>query len=95
MELNKKTIRTLLIGAAGCIILYWLLHETERIAFLLRGGWAIISPFIIGAALAFVINVPMRAVERWISKIERDGLRRAVALLITLVIIFVVLIFSS
>ena len=91
MELNKKTIRTLLIGAAGCIILYWLLHETERIAFLLRGGWAIISPFIIGAALAFVINVPMRAVERWISKIERDGLRRAVALLITLVIIFVVL----
>lgn len=91
MELNKKTIRTLLIGAAGCIVLYWLLHETERMAFLLRGGWAIISPFVIGAALAFVLNVPMRAVERWISKIERDGLRRAIALLITLVIIFLVL----
>ena len=91
MELNKKTIRTLLLGAAGCIVLYWLLHETERLASALSVGWSILSPFIIGAAIAFILNVPMRAVERWFSKIGNTGARRAVAILVTLVIILLVL----
>lgn len=91
MELNKKTIRTLFLGAAGCIVLYWLLHETERITSVFRGAWAILSPFVIGAAIAFVINVPMRAVERRLSKIQKDGLRRALAIFITLILILLVL----
>ncbi|MBO5891640.1 MAG: AI-2E family transporter [Oscillospiraceae bacterium] len=91
MELNKKTVRTLILGAVGCIVLYWLLHETERITSVLRGAWAILSPFVIGAAIAFVINVPMRAVERQLSKIRKDGFRRALAIFITLVLILLVL----
>lgn len=92
MELNKKTVRALLLGAAGCIVLYWLLHETERIASVLRGAWTILSPFVIGGVIAFVLNVPMRAVERRLSKIQKDGLRRALAILITLVLILLVLV---
>ena len=91
MELNKKTIRTLLLGAAGCVVLYWLLHETERLASVLSIGWSILSPFIIGAAIAFILNVPLRAVERWFSKIGNTGVRRAVAILVTLVLILLVL----
>ena len=91
MEINKKTIRTLLFGAAGCVVLYWLLHETERLASVLKVGWSILSPFIVGAAIAFVLNVPLRAVERWFSKIGNTGVRRAVAILVTLVLIFLVL----
>ena len=92
MELNKKTVRALIIGAVGCIVLYWLLHETERIAAVLRGAWAILSPFVIGAVMAFVLNVPMRAVERRLTKIRKDGFRRALAIVITLVLILVVLV---
>ena len=91
MELNKKTLRTLILGAAGCIVLYWLLHETAKITTFLRGAWAILSPFFVGAAIAFVLNVPMRAVERRLSKIRKDGFRRALAIFITLVIILLVL----
>lgn len=91
MELNKKTVRTLLLGAVGCIVLYWLLHETERLASVLRVSWSILSPFITGAAIAFVLNVPMRAIERWFSKIENTGGRRALAILVTLLIILLVL----
>ena len=91
MELNKKTVRTLLLGAVGCIVLYWLLHETERLASVLRVSWSILSPFIIGAAIAFILNVPMRAIERWFSKIENTGGRRALAILVTLLIILLVL----
>ena len=91
MELSKKTVRNLLLGAVGCIVLYWLLHETERLTAVLRSGWSILSPFIIGAAIAFVLNVPMRAVERWFGKISNIGAKRAVAILVTLVIILLVL----
>ena len=91
MELNRKTVRTLLLGAVGCIVLYWLLHETERLASILGIGWTILSPFIIGAAIAFILNVPLRAVERWFTKIDNTSARRAVAVLVTLVLIFFVL----
>ena len=91
MEINKKTIRTLIFGAAGCVVLYWLLHETERLAAVLNTGWSVLSPFVIGAAIAFVLNVPMRAVERWLKGINNPGLRRAMAILLTFAIILLVL----
>lgn len=91
MELNKKTIRTIFLGAVGCIVLYWLLHETERLASVVRLGWSILSPFIVGAAIGFILNVPMRPVERWFGKIQNAGLRRAVAIIVTLAIVLLVL----
>ena len=91
MDINKKTVRSLILGAVGCIVLYWLLHETERLASVLKVAWSILSPFIVGAAIAFILNVPMRAVERWFAKIQSDGLRRAVSIIVTLAIILLVL----
>ena len=91
MEMNKKTIRTLILGAASCIVLYWLLHETERLTALLKSGLSILTPFVAGAVVAFVLNVPMRAVEKWLKGITKSGLRRALAILLTLLIILLVL----
>ena len=91
MELNKKTLRSIFLGVAGCILLYWVLHETEQVMAFLRTGYAIISPFIVGAALAFVLNVPMRSIERRLTKIKKNGARRALALVLTLVCILLVL----
>lgn len=91
MEINKKTLRTIFLGAGGCILLYWLLHETERLGMLLAGIGKVLSPFMIGAAIAFILNVPMRAIERWIKGIKKAGLRRAVAILLTLVAVGLVL----
>ena len=31
IELNKKNLERIFFGVAACIILYWLLHETERV----------------------------------------------------------------
>lgn len=95
MKLTAKEIRRILIwvflGASGCILLYWLLHETDRVqgffAFLSR----IFSPFGAGAALAFVLNVPMRGIERLLVKIKNTSLRRALAMLITFAAMILVL----
>ena len=91
MELNKKTIRSLLFGAAGCILLYWLLHETERLAAVLKTAGTVLAPFVIGAAIAFALNVPMRSIEKWLRKIEKSALRRACAIVLTLLAVIAVL----
>lgn len=92
MHIDKKTIRYLFIGGIGCILTYWLLHETERFSAFWHGFTGILSPFVIGATLAFILNVPMRAIEKHLKGIKRDGLRRAVAIILTFVALLLVLI---
>ncbi len=91
MEFNKKTIRNIFIGVFACIILYWILHETDRV----RNAYAIImgviSPFIIGSGIAFIINVPMRAFEGKLQKIANARLRRCVSLLLTVIALLLIL----
>ena len=90
MELNKKTLRNIFLVVSGCIILYWILHETERVSSVLGAVWGMFSPFAIGAAIAFILNVPMRAIERGLKGIRKDGARRAVAILLTLLAVLLV-----
>lgn len=91
MKIEKKTLRYVFIGVASCILLYWLLHETERVSAFLRDIYQLIEPFAIGAALAFVLNVPMRAIERGLKFMKKPGARRAVAILLTLLAVLLVL----
>ena len=91
MELNGKTLRRVFFGVAGCIVLYWLLHETASLMSLLHGITDILSPFIVGAALAFILNVPMRGYEGLLKKMAKPGLRRALALLLTVISVLLVL----
>lgn len=84
MQLDKKTLRSVFLGGAGCIFLYWLLHDTERLTQFVGNVGSLISPFVVGAALAFVLNVPMRAIERWLGRVKKPGLRRGLALALTL-----------
>ena len=92
MELNKKTRFRIFLCAAGCIVLYWLLHATERLGAILGTAWSVLTPFIIGAAVAFVLNVPMRCIERLLRGIKRPGLRRALAITLTLISVILVLV---
>lgn len=91
MEINKKTLKNIFLIAVGCIILYWILHETERLNAVLGVVGSILSPFLIGAGLAFVINVPMRRIESFLTGIKNAGARRAVAILLTIIVISLVI----
>lgn len=91
MNIDKKTLRSIFLGAFCCILLYWLLHETERVQSVLMVLKNIFSPFVVGAALAFILNVPMRGIERLLQKISHDGLRRGLALLLTFIALILVL----
>ena len=91
MELNKKAIKTVFFGVAGCILLYWILHETEKLTAAYEVVSGVLSPFVIGSVLAFILNVPMRRFERMLTAIKHLKLRRVVALLLTLLAVLIVL----
>lgn len=91
IELNKKTMLRIFFGVCGCIVLYWLLHETASVGNALSVILGIFSPFITGACIAFVLNVPMRAFEKLLSKIKKPGLRRGIALILTFIAVLLVL----
>lgn len=91
MEVNKKALRSLFGGVILCIVVYWLLHETDRVESVVKAFTGLLSPFVLGAALAFILNVPMRAIERLLSGISKPGTRRGLALLLTFVAIMLVL----
>lgn len=91
MHIEKKTLKNIFIGVGACIVLYWILHETGRVKSVLKVALEILSPFILGSALAFIINVPMRAIEKCLTKIKNDNLRRTVALLLTIICILLIL----
>lgn len=90
-EINKKTIFRIFLGVAACIILRWLLSERESVKLFLNTFLDILSPFILGGCIAFIANVPMRFFEGKLIKIQQAGLRRAVALVITFVVVTIVL----
>ena len=73
MEINKKTLKNLFIIVASAIVLYWLLHETERVRVVLNVLKGIFAPFVMGACLAFVLNVPMRAIEDLLQKMQKKA----------------------
>ena len=91
MHIEKRTLRNIFLGVFGCIILYWILHETARVKTTLDFVFNIIFPFFLGSALAFILNVPMRTIENLFRRIKNSSLRRATALLMTIFVLLLVL----
>ena len=91
MVLDKKTLRSVIFGAMACIVLYWILHETDRVIGVFNGVLSMFSPFIVGCGLAFVLNVPMRAFENSMEDVKKPGLRRLIAIVLTIVVFALIL----
>lgn len=91
MHIEKKTLRNVFIGVISCIVLYWILHETERVKSVYSVIKGVISPFVLGASLAFILNVPMRAIEGLFKGINNQKLRRLLAVVLTFIAVLLVL----
>ena len=93
MEWNKQKILELLAVVCGGVAFYTVVQNLPAVA--LGLGWLlrILAPFLLGGAIAFVLNVPMRAIERHLFPHSRKGrsLRRPLALVLTLVAVLGVL----
>lgn len=92
MHIEKKTVRNLFLIVVSAILLYWLLNDTEQVKSLWAGILGIASPFLVGAAIAFILNVPLRPIERSLGFIQNTGLRRAAAIILTFVVFVLVIV---
>ena len=91
LELNKKTLSRIFWGVCGCIVLYWFLHDTDRVKSITGTLSNVFSPFILGGVLAFILNVPMRFLENTpFKKVKNPVLRRSLAVVMTFIFLLLV-----
>ena len=93
MHIDKKLLQKLFLFVAGAIVFGWVLLDTERVRQMLDYIWSLLSPFAIGAIIAFVFNVPMRAIENQLEGIHKEGLRRGLSIIFTIAAMFLIIFF--
>lgn len=93
MMIDKKTMRKVFILIAACIAFGWLLLDTSRATAVFRYIWGLISPFVLGAGIAFIFNVPMRSIENQLEGMRKPGLRRTIAILLTIFALVLLIMF--
>ena len=91
MEISKKTMLRLFLVIAAGILFYWITCEMDKVAAIITKIAKIFSPFVTGAIIAFILNVPLRAYERLLKGIKKEGLRRAIAIVLTILSVLIVL----
>ena len=97
MEWNKQNLKGALLVVCGGAAFYAALQHLGVVASALATLVGMLSPFLLGGAIAFVLNVPMRAIERHLYPNAKRGvsLRRPLALVLTLVAVIGVLTLAS
>lgn len=93
MHFDKRAMRSLFLLIAGCIVFGWLVLDTARAKTVFDTIWNLISPFVAGAGIAFIFNVPMRIIEHQLDGIHRLGIRRAFAIIMTILALILVIMF--
>lgn len=88
-KLSMKKIRELIIFTVLLVVALW---KFEVVIDVLKTIWEIIFPFVLGGAIAFVINVPMSFLEKKIFGKIKEGnkagekLARPISILLTIIL---------
>ncbi len=101
MEFNKENRKKIMGIVFSGIILYWGLQNIALIKNGLANVLEILSPFLIGAGLAFVLNIPMSGLEKRLfkpkkmknGKIRQHRLKRPICIVLAIIIVLLVISF--
>ena len=66
MDLNRDNIKKLLLFIVFAIAVFTAFQRIDKIFYYIGLTLSISLPFIIGGAIAFILNVPMNAIEKYI-----------------------------
>lgn len=89
MELNKDNMKRAMVLILYTVVILALAFHMEYVAAFLKAGFRLLFPFLAGAAIAFILNVPMRFIENRILggvlKMKEDSrLKRPASLLLAI-----------
>ena len=99
--MERKKFRDYLLLGSALLGVWFLLQRFDALAGFFKSLWVILSPFVLGAVFAFVLNVPMRFLEtkvlkvldrvKWMKKAKRPI---ALVLVLVLLVLIVYLLMS-
>ncbi len=70
------------------LVLYWCLLHPSQVGGILSGAFSLFAPFLIGFAIAFLVNVPLRLLEgQWDSHVKTPRGKRPICLVASLIIV--------
>lgn len=94
MKLDKSTVLKITGILTFCILLYCALQNTAAVKDGISTVMSYLNPFIVGGAIAFIINVPMRFIERHLFPKAKKlyKLRRPLALILALLAIAAIIV---
>ena len=95
MKIDKKLFNTLLRLAISVIMFGWLLSNISYVVAFIKTLIKILSPFILGLCIAFIINIVMRKLEKLWEKVSHNSkgktglkLKRPLCMLLSFLIVF-------
>ncbi len=94
-QVDKKTFKKIIFLITFGMLLFWVLNDVSKFLALMGGFYKVISPLVLGACIAFIINTILNPLENLWSKIFRkkpkvaDGKwKRPVCLILSLLLVF-------
>lgn len=102
MTLDRETLKKLRRLIVFTLVVFILLWRIDALVLAVKFLFGILSPFFIGAAIAFILSVPMARIEKTLYKFRRKnapekvqkkqaGLLRPVSLILTLLFVVAIL----
>lgn len=92
-ELNKDNMKKVIGLIAFALLLYAGLNHISSVLRTIGIIIGLLSPFILGSCIAFILNVPMRFIEGKLLKNSKmkPNLKRIVSLILTLIFIIIII----
>ena len=94
MELNKRSVKRILLIITFTVLLIWGVYNHKQLGEILLGIYSLISPFVIGLCIAYLVNVLLRPVENlWMKLLNKrkgkwpEKLKRPLCLLLTILLV--------
>ena len=98
LELNKRSVKRILLIITFTVLLIWGVYNHKQLGEILLGLYSLISPFVIGLCIAYIVNVLLRPIENlWMKLLNKrkgkwpEKLKRPLCLLLTILLVIVII----
>ena len=94
--MNKKdTIKKWLPLILIAILAYWFINNISLIGNIISRIITVLSPFLLGGAMAFVLNIPMTKIENKLNKIikNKPSVTRVISIILSLILFLFIISF--
>lgn len=71
--MDKKTFKKIIILIAFGMLLFWVLNDVSKFLTLMGGLYKVISPLVLGACIAFILNTVLNPLEKLWAKILKKN----------------------